>query len=78
LQQRAWIWDLTRELKASSDHWRDITLLSDDQAASLIRSDAIDILIDLSGYTRRLAIAGFMRRPAPVRLLARLSEYHRT
>jgi protein O-GlcNAc transferase len=58
--------DLTRELKASSDHWRDITLLSDDQAAALIRSDAIDILVDLSGYTAGSRLPVFMRRPAPV------------
>ncbi|HVS56112.1 MAG TPA: tetratricopeptide repeat protein, partial [Casimicrobiaceae bacterium] len=58
--------DLTRELKASSDHWRDITSLSDDQAASLIRSDAIDILVDLSGYTAGSRLPVFLRRPAPV------------
>jgi predicted O-linked N-acetylglucosamine transferase (SPINDLY family) len=58
--------DLTRELKASSDHWRDITLQTDDQAASLIRSDAIDILVDLSGYTAGSRLPVFMRRPAPI------------
>ncbi len=58
--------DLTRHLKASSDHWREITLLSDDQAASLIRSDQIDILVDLSGYTSGSRLAIFTRRPAPV------------
>ena len=58
--------DLTRELKASSDHWRDITLLSDDQAAALIRSDAIDILVDLSGYTAGSRLPVFLKRPAPV------------
>ncbi len=58
--------DLTRELKASSDHWRDITLLSDDQAAALIRSDAIDILVDLSGYTVGSRLPVFLKRPAPV------------
>ena len=58
--------DLTRELKASSDHWRDITSLSDDQAAALIRSDAIDILVDLSGYTAGSRLPVFLQRPAPV------------
>jgi protein O-GlcNAc transferase len=58
--------DLTRELRASSDHWRDITLLSDDQAASLVRADAIDILVDLSGYTAHSRLPVFMRRPAPI------------
>lgn len=58
--------DLTRELKASSDHWRDISKLSDDQAAALVRSDAIDILVDLSGYTAESRLPVFMRRPAAV------------
>ena len=58
--------DLTRHLKASSDHWREITLLGDDQAASLIRSDQIDVLVDLSGYTSGSRLAIFTRRPAPV------------
>jgi len=59
---------LTRELKSSSDHWRNITLLSDDQAALLIRSDEIDILVDLSGYTAGSRLPVFMRRPAPVQV----------
>ena len=39
--------------------------LDDDQAADLIRADALDLLVDLSGHTsgRRLVILG--RRPAP-------------
>lgn len=43
-----------------------IDALDDDGAASLIRADDLDLLIDLSGHTsgRRLAILG--RRPAPV------------
>ncbi len=60
--------DLTRELKASSDHWRDISLLKDDQAESLVRSDAIDILVDLSGYTAGSRLPVFMRRPAAVQV----------
>ena len=58
--------DLTRELKASSDRWRDITSLSDDQVAALIRSDGIDILVDLSGYTAGSRLPVFTQRPAPV------------
>jgi predicted O-linked N-acetylglucosamine transferase (SPINDLY family) len=43
-----------------------IDALDDDAAADLIRSDGIDLLVDLSGHTsgRRLAVLG--RRPAPV------------
>lgn len=40
--------------------------LDDDDAATLIRADDLDLLVDLSGHTsgRRLAVLG--RRPAPV------------
>ncbi len=58
--------DLTRELKTLSDYWRDISSLSDGQAATLIRSDAIDILVDLSGYTAASRLPVFMRRPVAV------------
>jgi protein O-GlcNAc transferase len=58
--------ELTRELKATSDRWRDISDLSDDEAASLIRGDAIDVLVDLSGYTAGSRLPVFMRRPATV------------
>jgi protein O-GlcNAc transferase len=58
--------DSTRPLRASSDHWRDISLLSDDQAASLIRADAIDVLVDLSGYTAASRLPVFIQRPAPL------------
>lgn len=44
---------------------RPIEGLDDDSAAALIRADALDLLVDLSGHTggRRLAVLG--RRPAP-------------
>jgi predicted O-linked N-acetylglucosamine transferase (SPINDLY family) len=52
----------------SFDAIRDIRGLADQQAAELIRSDEIDVLVDLKGFTRdgRLAILAY--RPAPIQV----------
>ncbi len=46
--------------------WRDIAPLSDAQTINLIRNDAIDILIDLSGHTGLARLAIFAAKPAPI------------
>lgn len=58
----------TTRLRRRADHWRDIKALTDDDAASLVRSDQIDILVDLSGHTARNRLALFGRRAAPVQV----------
>jgi len=58
---------LGEKIKQRSDSWREIENLSDDAAAQLIRSDGIDILIDLSLHMgRQMGI--FARKPAPVQI----------
>jgi predicted O-linked N-acetylglucosamine transferase (SPINDLY family) len=60
--------DVTARLRALPLHWRSITAASDAQAASMIRADGIDLLIDLAGHTggNRLRICA--HRPAPLQL----------
>ncbi|MFS2153674.1 glycosyl transferase [Rhizobium sp. Rhizsp42] len=59
--------DATQErIKAAVDGWRDISALSDTDAANLIRKDEIDILIDVNGYTKHARTKLFAYRPAPV------------
>lgn len=53
-------------IKATFDHWCDITDFSDDAAAKKIRDDGIDILIDLNGYSKDARLAVFAMRPAPI------------
>jgi len=46
--------------------FRDVAQLSDEAAAQLIHDDAIDLLIDLKGYTKENRIGIQALRPAPV------------
>ena len=58
--------DVTRRLHSHAARWRDTARWSDDRVEALIRSDGIDVLVDLAGHTARNRLAVFARRPAPV------------
>jgi protein O-GlcNAc transferase len=58
--------ETTERLRSSAAHWREIAPLDDESVAELIRSDEIDILVDLSGHTRYNRLLVFARKPAPV------------
>jgi predicted O-linked N-acetylglucosamine transferase (SPINDLY family) len=60
--------DLTARIKRSCDTWRDIRDLADPAVAQLIRSDGIDILVDLSGHTGGNRLRAFARKPAPIQV----------
>lgn len=60
--------ETTEKIRSLCDFWRTTNGLSDDQLASLIRTDQIDILIDLAGHTARNRLTMFARRPAPVQV----------
>jgi predicted O-linked N-acetylglucosamine transferase (SPINDLY family) len=60
--------DFTNRMKRACGHWQNIFGLSDQETASLIRSDAIDILVDLSGHTAGNRLAVFALKPAPVQV----------
>jgi predicted O-linked N-acetylglucosamine transferase (SPINDLY family) len=59
---------LTERLRGHADVWRDIVGLSDPQVADLIRSDRIDILVDLKLHTADNRLRVFARKPAPVQV----------
>lgn len=52
------------------DKWRDIDKMSDEDAAKLIRTDKIDILVDVAAHTNGGRMALFTRKPAPVQVSA--------
>lgn len=59
---------VTRRIQEYADHWRNISSISDEQAAEFIRNDKIDILVDLAGHTANNRILLFARKPAPVQV----------
>lgn len=56
----------TERLQQHFAGWRDIADLNDADAAAQIRSDRIDILIDLSGHSKGHRLTLFAQRPAPL------------
>ena len=43
----------TQQIRNSSDYWRDISNVNDEQLAAIIEEDKIDILIDLKFRTSK-------------------------
>src|SRR5690606_32611675 len=63
------VFDVVSErLRALATEWRDISGMTDEAAASLVREDRIDVLIDLSGHTAHNRLPMFAFKPAPVQM----------
>ena len=60
--------ETTTRLKGMADHWRDISGFDDSKAIAQIRSDNIDILVDLAGHTAGNRLTIFSAKPAPLQL----------
>lgn len=59
---------MTARYRAYLDHWIPTVGLDDEALAGRIRSDGIDILVDLAGHTSKNRLGTFARKPAPVSL----------
>lgn len=55
-----------QHIETNVDHFFDICQLSDQQAAEHIRAQAIDILVDLTGYTKHSRTSIVALKPAPI------------
>jgi len=59
---------VSARLQAQCKVWRDVAGEDDAALARMIREDAIDILVDLSGHTAGNRLLTFARKPAPVQV----------
>nr|WP_242513278.1 FkbM family methyltransferase [Halochromatium salexigens] len=59
---------VTARIQELVDHWQSIVGLSDEAAAALIRSDELDVLVDLSNHTNDNRLGVFAQRAAPVQV----------
>jgi len=64
----AWPDGITARLRSYADVWQNITGLTDEQVAQLVRQDKIDILVDLTMHMARNRLLLFARKPAPVQV----------
>lgn len=58
----------TERIKGNCHAWRSVARFSDEHLVRQIRTDAIDILIDLSAHTEHNRLPMFAWKPAPVQL----------
>lgn len=59
---------MRQRLKQAFGNWREVSALSARETAAVIQADAIDILIDLKGYTHNARPEVFALRPAPIQV----------
>jgi predicted O-linked N-acetylglucosamine transferase (SPINDLY family)/predicted SAM-dependent methyltransferase len=60
--------EITKYFREQADVWRDIHGIGDDAVCRMIRTDRVDILVDLSGHTGGNRLALFARKPAPIQV----------
>lgn len=58
--------EITAECRALAAEWHDVSHLQDSALAGLIRSQKIDILVDLSGHSSGNRLGVFSHSPAPI------------
>ena len=59
---------MTVRFQSLADRWRDTTAMSDEELSACIRSDEVDILVDLAQHTAGNRLTTFARQPAPVQI----------
>jgi len=60
--------DVTQRFQSFNIQWVDTMLMTDDQMASTIVQDKIDILVDLCGHFSGNRLGVFARQPAPIQV----------
>ena len=60
--------EVTQRLRRLVPHWQSVFALADRALADTIRSDGIDILVDLSGHSAFNRLLTFAHKPAPLQV----------
>jgi len=60
--------DVTHRIQLLENQWIDTRLMTDEQMATKIMQDRIDILVDLNGHFSGNRLAVFARQPAPIQV----------
>lgn len=60
--------ETTQRIKQQFKHWLNVDQLSDQVLADRMRSDGIDILVDLDGHTSGNRLLAFAMKPAPIQV----------
>jgi predicted O-linked N-acetylglucosamine transferase (SPINDLY family) len=58
--------EMTAQVKATADVYRNVYGMSDEELACLIQKDGIDILVELSGHTNKNRLCMLANRVAPI------------
>jgi len=61
--------DFTDRLESHVEHWRNCVPMTDEQLAEQVRTDKIDILVDLAGHTKGGRLLMFAHKPAPIQMI---------
>jgi protein O-GlcNAc transferase len=62
--------ELTEQFKQNSTKWISTSSMDDSLLAEAIKTDCIDILVDLSGHTKGNRLLTFANKPAPIQITA--------
>ncbi len=60
--------EVTGQVRAAADGWREATAWTDAELAAAIQRDAVDVLVDLTGHAGALRLGAFAHQPAPLQL----------
>jgi predicted O-linked N-acetylglucosamine transferase (SPINDLY family) len=63
---RAWADGVTARLRAGCRRWHEVGAMDDATLDALIRTERIDVLLELAGHTTGHRLAAIARKPAPV------------
>ena len=59
---------LQEAVKAANGLWKNVSKMSEQELAALVREDGVDILVELTGHTANNRLGVMAQRPAPIQV----------